>query len=283
MNNLVKDLENKSLEIKKQLLKLCSMQSIHIGGDLSIVDVMTVLWQHTINYNPNDPRDENRDRFVLSKGHASAVTCFEQAMLGCFSVDDVYREYAQDEGRFSMHACNRTNPFVEVSTGSLGHGLPIACGIAQGLKLKGNNTNRVFVIMGDGEQSEGSIWEAAMNATFLKLGNLVGIIDFNKLQSDGSLLEMTSLGNLSEKYQSFGWRTYSIDGHDFNEIINVLDSLPEPKSNQPIAIICNTIKGHGIPEMENQAKWHAGKINEEQYLKYSLMLENEFDKKWNNK
>ena len=134
----IEELEKAALEIRKDLLELCSKQTIHIGGDLSITDVMTVLWQYQMKYNPQNTKDESRDRFVLSKGHASAVTSFNQAAIGCFSREDVLKEYATDEGRFSMHSCDLNNPYVEVSTGSLGHGFPIACGIAAALKVKRN-------------------------------------------------------------------------------------------------------------------------------------------------
>ncbi len=270
MNKLKKllttyELAQAALEIRKNLLKLCSMQVIHIGGDLSIADVMTVLWQYQMRYNPDDVKDETRDRFVLSKGHASAVTSFNQAAIGCFSVEDVYHEYACDEGRFSMHSCNLVNPFVEVSTGSLGHGFPVACGMAAGLRLKGNHDSRVYAVMGDGEQSEGSIWEAVMNAAHYNLGNLVAIVDYNKLEADGRLDEITSLGDIAEKYRVFGWRVVELDGHDIVEIKRNFDELPPADSLQPTVFICHTIKGKGISFMENQIKWHAGKISEEQY------------------
>lgn len=150
-NEIILKLKKASLEIKKDLLNLCNKESIHIGGDLSITDVMTVLWQYQMHYNPDNPKDDSRDRFVLSKGHASAVTSFNQAAIGCFRAEDVINEYATDQGRFSMHSCNLVNPYVEVSTGSLGHGMPVACGIAAALKLKGNTSSRVYTIMGDGE------------------------------------------------------------------------------------------------------------------------------------
>ena len=201
----VSELERAAFQIRKNLLKLCSIQKIHIGGDLSIADVMTVLWQYQMKYDPNNINDEKRDRFVLSKGHASAVTSFNQAAIGCFSAEDVINEYATDEGRFSMHSCNLVNPYVEVSTGSLGHGFPVACGMAAALRLKENYQSRVYVVMGDGEQSEGSIWEAAMNAVHYRLGNLVAIIDFNGLEADGTLKEITGLGNIADKYHAFGW------------------------------------------------------------------------------
>lgn len=180
---LIQSLEKAALEIRKNLLTLCEQQVIHIGGDLSVADVMTVLWQYQMRYDPADPKNEARDRFVLSKGHAAAVTSFNQAAIGCYDTADIFKEYASDNGRFAMHSCNLINPHVEVSTGSLGHGLPVAAGLAQGLKLKGNTQSRVYVVMGDGEQSEGSMWEAIMNAVHCRLGNLIGIafpvVDFD--------------------------------------------------------------------------------------------------------
>ena len=226
---------------------------------------MTVLWQYQMKYNPQNTKDESRDRFVLSKGHASAVTSFNQAAIGCFSREDVLKEYATDEGRFSMHSCDLNNPYVEVSTGSLGHGFPIACGIAAALKVKRNFESRVYVVMGDGEQSEGSIWEAAMNAVHYELGNLVAIIDNNGLEADGKINEITGLGNIGEKYKVFGWNVREFDGHDIRKIKEEFDNLPEPDSRRPTVFICHTIKGKGVLFMENQNSWHAGKISKEQY------------------
>ena len=277
---IVKDLEYKALQTRKNLLSLCTKEVIHIGGDLSIADVMTVLWLYQMKYNPKNPKDESRDRFVLSKGHASAVTSFCQAAIGCFSADDVFAEYAKDGGRFSMHSCNLVNPFVEVSTGSLGHGFPVACGMASGLRLKGNRTSRVYTVMGDGEQSEGSIWEAAMNAVHYKLGNLVAIIDFNGLEADGTIDEVTSLGNIAEKYRAFGWNVCELNGNDITEIKNAFDSLPSADSDRPTAFVCHTVKGKGVSFMENQVRWHAGKITQEQYEESVRALELQFNKKW---
>ena len=265
MMKSVSDLEYAAKEIRKNLLRLCSMQTIHIGGDLSITDVMTVLWQYQMKYNPQDIRAESRDRFVLSKGHASAVTSFNQATIGCFSVEDVFNEYATDGGRFSMHSCNLVNPYVEVSTGSLGHGFPIACGMAAGLRLKGNTTSRVYVVMGDGEQAEGSIWEAAMNAVRYQLGNLVAIIDVNGLENDGRVTDITGLGDVAKKYRAFEWNVVELNGNDVSEIKESFDNLPSATSTRPTVLICHTVKGKGVPFMENQEKWHAGKITPEQY------------------
>lgn len=276
----VKELENAALKIRENLLRLCTKEVIHIGGDLSITDVMTVLWQYQMNYNPNDLKWESRDRFILSKGHASAVTSFNQAAIGCFTVEDVINEYATDSGRFSMHSCNLVNPYIEVSTGSLGHGMPVACGIAAALKLKGNNISRVYTVMGDGEQSEGSIWEAAINAVYYKLNNLVAIIDFNGLQSDGHINEITALGDIAEKYRVFGWNVVELDGHNIGEIKNAFDSLSTIENDTPTVFVCHTVKGKGVDFMENQTRWHAGKITIEQYEECVKKLNINFERKW---
>ena len=278
--NKLQELEFAALQIRKKLLKLCTLQSIHIGGDLSITDVMTVLWQYQIKYNIKNIKDEYRDRFVLSKGHASAVMSFNQAAIGCFTYEDIFKEYAVDGGRFSMHSCNLVNPYVEVSTGSLGHGMPVACGIAAALKLKGNNISRVYTVMGDGEQSEGSIWEAVMNAANYRLGNLVAIIDLNGLEADGSIFELTGIGDIAEKYKVFGWDVREIDGHNMKEIINAFDNLPDPAESKPIALVCHTIKGKGVDFMENQVQWHAGKITMEQYNYAVKCLNAKYYEKW---
>lgn len=276
----IQELEKAALEIRINLLMLCNKEAIHIGGDLSVADIMTVLWQYKMNYNPNNLNDEYRDRFVLSKGHASAVTSFNQAAIGCFKAEDVINEYATDEGRFSMHSCSLINPYVEISTGSLGHGMPIACGIAEGLRLKGNNVSRVYTVMGDGEQSEGSIWEAAMNAAHYKLGNLVAIVDNNGLEADGTIDAITGLGNIADKYRAFGWNVVEIDGNDIAQIKAAFDHLPEPTSDKPTCIVAHTIKGKGVSFMENQVRWHAGKISDEQLTQAIEELRMAYERKW---
>lgn len=280
MDECIYRLEKAALEVRKHLLMLCSKEVIHIGGDLSIADVMTVLWQYQMKFNPQNPKDEMRDRFVLSKGHASAVTSFNQAAIGCFATEDVIQEYATDQGRFSMHSCNLVNPFVEVSTGSLGHGMPIACGMAAALQLKHNMNSRVYTITGDGEQSEGSIWEAMANAVRYKLGNLVVIVDCNGLEADGSLREITGLGDIAEKYRSFSWNVMEIDGNNVFQIKTAFDTLPAIVANIPTAIICHTTKGKGVPFMENQVQWHAGKISDMQLQETLAYMEQQFEKRW---
>jgi transketolase len=276
----MQELEKEAMLIRINLLRLCNKEVIHIGGDLSITDVMTVLWLNQMNYNPQDNTDEARDRFVLSKGHASAVTSFCQAALGCFSQEDVINEYATDQGRFSMHSCNLVNPYVEVSTGSLGHGMPVACGIAAGLRLKGNFKSRVYTVMGDGEQSEGSIWEAASNAVHSKLGNLVAILDFNGLEADGTIDEITSLGNIADKYRAFGWNVIEIDGNNIEQIVQAFNNLPNPQTDIPTCIIAHTVKGKGVDFMENQVRWHAGKITDEQLNSCIKSLHSAYERRW---
>lgn len=279
-NLSVYELEKVALSIRRNLLRLCTKEVIHVGGDLSAADIMTVLWLYQMKYNPANPKDEDRDRFVLSKGHASAVMTFCQATIGCFSVDEVISEYAQDGGRFSMHPCSLVNPFVEVSTGSLGHGFSVACGIAAGLRLKGNKTSRVYTMMGDGEQSEGSVWEATMNAVHYKLGNLVAIIDCNGLEADGAVDEITGLGDIAAKYMAFGWNVVECDGNDIAALKDCFETLPPADSDVPTVLVCHTVKGKGIPFMENQVRWHAGKITAEQYEESVSILEKRFAEKW---
>lgn len=277
----IQQMEKAALDIRINLLKLCSKEAIHIGGDLSVTDIMTVLWQYQMRYNPENPKDEMRDRFILSKGHASAVTSFNQAAIGCFASEDVINEYATDQGRFSMHSCNLVNPYVEVSTGSLGHGMPIACGIAAGLRLKGNMLSRVYTIMGDGEQSEGSIWESVANAVRYKLGNLVAIVDFNGLEADGSIDEITGLGDIAEKYRAFNWNVVEINGNDIAEIKDAFDHIPEANSDIPTVIVAHTVKGCGVHFMENQVRWHAGKITEEQLEEAVQALRTQYERRCN--
>ncbi|MBQ7076687.1 MAG: transketolase [Lachnospiraceae bacterium] len=276
----IKDLEKAALEIRINLLTLCNRESIHIGGDLSVADVMTVLWLKYMNYDPKNINAEDRDRFVLSKGHASAVTSFCQAMIGCFLAEDVINEYATDEGRFSMHSCNLVNPYVEVSTGSLGHGMPVACGMAAALRLKGNKKSRVYTVMGDGEQSEGSIYEAAINAVNYKLGNLVAIVDNNGLEADGKIEDITGLGNIADKYRTFGWNVIEIDGNNIEEIVGAFDALPGADSDVPTCIVSHTVKGKGVSFMENNPCYHAGKVSDDELKEAISALKDQYVKRW---
>lgn len=275
MQSIVKQIEDKALNIRRDLLKLCHIENIHIGGDLSSTDLMTFLWQYQMKYNPKNPKDESRDRFILSKSHASAVMSLNQAEIGCFDKNLIFETYAKDGSMFSMHSCNLVNPYVEVSTGSLGHGFPIACGIAKALLLKNNKKSKVYVFMGDGEQAEGSVWEAAMNASKMKLNNLIAIIDNNNMGADGKLDKYSCVKDLENKYKAFGWETYVINGNSIKQIFKAFNIINSKKQTKPIVIIGKTIKGKGVSFMENNPKWHAGKINDDEYKIALGDIENE--------
>ena len=280
---LVRELDGKALEIRLKLLELCEKHLIHIGGDMSVTDLMTVIWQYAIRYDAKKPKWEERDRFVLSKGHASAVTSFSQAMRGCYSYQEILDEYNTDNGRFAMHSCNLINPYVDVSTGSLGHGLPVAAGIAQALRLKGNYTSRVYVVMGDGELNEGTIWEAAAVANKYKLGNMVGFVDHNGLSFDGTTKEIMDIGNIADKFRLYGWRAVEADGHDIGALLDIIDELPAADCKTPTVIVANTVKGRGVGFMENAAAWHAGKIDAKMRAEAEAGLKAAYNRKWGNR
>lgn len=277
--NTVRALEEKALEIRRQLIHLACKTAIHIGGDLSSTDLMTAIWQHALRYDAANPAWEGRDRFVLSKGHAAAVTTLNQALKGCYSMEEVFNEYGADNGRFGMHSCNLINPHVEVSTGSLGHGLPVAAGMAAALRMKGSQS-RVYVVMGDGEQHEGTIWEAAMSAPHFGLGNLIAFVDRNRMSLEGPTEQIMRLEPFADKWRAFGWRVIEVDGHDMAAWIDALDGLPEPGSDVPTVFIANTLKGKGVAFMEDQAAWHIGRIDPQQCQSAIEELEETFRQKW---
>ena len=259
------------------LTAIHAVQSGHPGGSLSVCEILTLLYQERMNVSPDRANDPDRDRLILSKGHAAAVTSLSQAIRGCYPVEEIFNEYATDFGRFGMHSCNLINPYVEVSTGALGHGLPIANGIAEALKKKGSS-GRVYVVMGDGETDEGSIWEAAMLAHQLKLGNLIAFVDRNRLQLDGKTEDELQLEPYTDKWKAFSWNVIEVDGHDIEALVDVVDELPAPDSTVPTVIICNTVKGHGISFMENQIGWHTGELSDEDYEKALVELEAAYER-----
>lgn len=277
---VIKKLDEAALNTKLNLLRLCHQTVIHIGGDMSVAEIMTAIWQHALRYDIKNPRWEERDRFILSKGHAAAVTSFSQAAIGCYDVEDIYKEYATDFGRFGMHSCNLKNPYVDVSTGSLGHGFPISVGIATALKAKGNKS-RVYTVVGDGECGEGSIWEAAMCAAKYKLGNLVVFVDRNRMSFDGPTEQYMPLDDMAARWRAFNWNVVEIeDGHDMGQLVDFLDNLPDVDSDTPTVAVCHTVKGHGISFMENNAGWHAGMIDDEKYEQAIGELKAAFAEKW---
>jgi transketolase len=228
-------------------------QGSHIGAILSVADIIAVLYNDIANVNPQNPRMPDRDRIILSKGHAGAAIYAALAEQGFFDVEELKTHYA-DGSRLSGHVSHKGVPGVEFSTGSLGHGLSVAAGMAYAAK-KDHKDHRVFVILGDGECDEGSVWEAALMANHYKLNNLVAIIDHNKMQSLDFCENTISLSPFTNKWRAFGWNVLDIDGHDH-------DSLRESFNNatlsteKPTVIVANTIKGKGISFMENNILWH---------------------------
>ena len=257
------DYKKISIEIRKKILKMIfNSQSSHIGSALSCVDILTVLYFRILNVDPKTPQIDNRDRFILSKGHAASSLYATLAQKGFFS-EEILNTYCKDGGRLSGHSTRGCVPGVETSTGSLGHGIAIGAGIALAGKLECKNY-RTFVLISDGECDEGSIWEAAMFAAHHKLDNLVVIIDYNKLQAFGKTNEILNLEPLKEKWLSFNWQAQEIDGHDFSQIEKTLNNIPF-KKDKPSLIIAHTIKGKGISFMENKLEWHYKAPNKEEY------------------
>lgn len=249
------ELEQKCKKIRCNVIKMihCA-KSGHPGGGLSSVDILTVLYDQVMTKFPdwtNSPQHNERDRFVLSKGHASASLYAVLADCGYFSEDEL-RTFRHLGSRLQGHP-NTHIPGVEVPTGSLGQGLSMACGIALALKLD-KNPAHVFALMGDGELQEGSCWEAFMHAPHRGLNNLTAIIDRNNLQIDGKTNSIKNLNPLDKKLEAFNWKVVEIDGHNLDEIYAAL--MESKKSDKPTAIIANTVKGKGVSFMENQCGWH---------------------------
>ena len=224
--------------------------SSHIGSVLSVVDILAVLYGKVMQYRSNNPKWDGRDRFILSKGHAGAGVYAILAECGFFDIVELDKHY-QDGSIFSGHVSHKGVPGVELSTGSLGHGLPVASGMALAAKID-KKTHKVFVVMSDGELDEGSNWEAFMFAAHHGLNNLTAVIDRNKLQSMKTTEETLSLEPLRDKLIAFGWNVIEVDGHNHNELFSAIDS----DTKKPKVIIANTIKGKGVSFMENEISWH---------------------------
>ncbi len=237
-------------------------KSGHPGGSLSIAEIVSYLYFNEMNVDPAAPVKEDRDRFVLSKGHAAPALYSVMAQRGYFPVEEL-KTLRKVDSRLQGHPSMHYLPGVDISSGSLGQGISAACGMALGAKLKGADF-RVYTILGDGEIEEGQVWEAAMYAAAKKLDNLVAFVDNNNLQIDGTVEEVNSPYPIPEKFVAFGWNVIEIDGHDFDEIENALNNARACKG-KPTAIVAKTTKGKGVSFMENQVNWHGSAPNAEQY------------------
>ena len=260
--------------IRKQLkIKACkarmgiiegvfNAKSGHPGGSLSCVDIITYLYFHHMNIDPQNPKAEDRDRFVLSKGHAAPALYSVLALKGFFPVEQL-KTLRKSDSVLQGHPSIKYTPGVDMCTGSLGQGISAACGMALGAKLGGKNY-RVYTILGDGEIQEGQVWEAAMFASAKGLDNLVAVVDNNGLQIDGKVSEVNSPYPIAEKFKAFGWNVIEICAHSFDEIDAAFNAAAEFKG-KPSAIIAGSVKGKGVSFMEDQVSWHGTAPNAEQY------------------
>ena len=234
----------------------------HPGGSLSIADILTYLYFVEMNIDPKDPAKADRDRFVLSKGHTAPALYAALAERGFFPKEDLVT-LRKTSSYLQGHPDMKGVPGVDMSTGSLGQGISVACGMALSAKISGDSY-RVYTVVGDGESEEGQVWEAAMFASHYKLDNLVAIIDLNGLQIDGSIYEVMNPTPHDEKFRAFGWNVITIDAHNFDEIESALKQARETKG-KPTAIIAKSTKGKGVSYMENACEWHGQAPKEDLY------------------
>jgi len=243
-----------SRKIRSEIIETAhTTETIHVGGSLSCVDILVTLYFNCMSIRPNEPDWPDRDRFILSKGHAALALYTVLAHRGYFPLDEV-RSFNRENSRYTEHPVWKNLPGIDATSGSLGHGLGIGCGMAIAARLQ-KRAYRTFVLMSDGECNEGSVWEAALFAPKHHLGNLIAIVDYNKWQACGRSDDIMNITPLKEKFASFGWEAYDVDGHDQNALLRILGAI-NPTSGKPIAIIANTVKGKGVSFMEDDNNWH---------------------------
>lgn len=258
------DLTRIAAQIRGRLVELSHQaRTPHLGSSLSCADIVAALYWKILDIDPIDPNETNRDQFILSKGHAATTLYTALAKRGFFPESEL-DTYAQQDTRLPEHPAPGCAPGVEWATGSLGHGLSVGLGMAIAKRIQ-KLDGRVFVLLSDGECNEGSVWEAALLAPAQKLDHLCAIVDFNKWQATGRSQEVTALEPLEAKFESFGWDTVRIDGHDLSALIDSLQQCPT-QNEKPLAIICDTIKGKGISFMEDDNNWHYRIPTEEEVL-----------------
>lgn len=246
--------ETNAKAIRRKIIELTNRANMsHIGGALSIVDIVNALYFKIMNINPSNPEKNDRDKFILSKGHCGLALYSTLARRGYFSEEDL-QSYCQDKSKFKGHVDIFTAPGIEATTGSLGHGLSMGAGMALANKIN-KNPGRVYVLLGDGECQEGSVWEAAITASRLGLDNLIAIIDANGLQGFNKCEDILPKNRLKDMWKSAGWSLKEINAHDYTEIMPCFESIPFRKS-KPNLVFANSIKGKGVSFMENKLEWH---------------------------
>lgn len=258
----VMELNEACLAIRQDILRMAKAagdSGLHFGGSLSMVEIAAALYLEVLNISPDMLCAEERDRLIISKGHGVPAVYAAMRLCGIISPEEL-DTFKQDDTRLYGHPCMNPEIGIEYSTGSLGQGLSLAVGAALALRRKQNTSSRLFVILGDGECDEGSVWEAAMSASHYRLNRIVAIIDRNRIQYDGNTETVVSLESLRAKWESFGWEVREIDGHDVAQCCEAFSA----ESDRPIAVIANTVKGKGISFMENDPAWHFKKMTSKQ-------------------
>ncbi len=261
-------------EIRQETIKCIASVGIgHLGGSLSIADLLAVLYFDQMKIDPRDPKKADRDMLVCSKGHAGPAIYSALAMKGYFDKSLLYT-LNQPNTDLPSHCDMRRTPGIDMTTGSLGQGISTACGIALANQMDGKDDLYTYAIMGDGESQEGQIWEAAMFASHRKLSNLIAFVDNNNLQIDGTVDQVCSLGDVTEKYRSFGWDAVRVNGHDVEAIHDAIEKAKTVK-DKPSVIVLDTIKGKGIKSIENQASNHNMNVNPDQLEAFLKELDEE--------
>ena len=262
-------LKKKANDIRKEIVAMVHRaNSGHVGGSLGSADLLTALYYHVMRHNPKNPDWEERDRFILSKGHCTPVIYAVLADCGYFPKDDLLT-FRRPGSHLQGHPYQPKTPGIDASTGTLGIGISTGVGMALGAKLK-KQDQYYYIVCGDGEIQEGQVWEAACFANKYKLDNVIGFVDRNYLQTDGDSEKVMPMDPLAPKWESFGWKTYEINGHDFEEIINTIEKA---KSHDgPVMIIAYTTKGKGVDFMEGEAEWHGKPPSKEDFDKAMMQL-----------
>ena len=267
----IKSLEKKATELRKDIVTMiCKSKSGHPGGSLSVIDILTALYYDVMNIDVANPKKEDRDRFVLSKGHAAPALYAVLADKGYINKESLgtLRQFGSP---LQGHPDMKKVSGVEISTGSLGQGLSVANGMALASRLQ-NIPYRVYVAMGDGELQEGQVWEAAMTSAQYKLDNLTAFVDYNNLQIDGNVSDIMNVASVEDKFKAFGWNVLTIDGHNFQEILDAVEKAKECKG-KPTMIVANTVKGKGVDFMENVCGFHGVAPTEEETKRAIEQLE----------
>jgi transketolase len=265
-NRTIDEIASMAKEMRRNALAMAfgaGNTGSHVGPGLSIIEIMATLYGGIMRINPKDPQWIDRDRFILSKGHGALGFYTALAGAGVITTDELFT-FEENGGAFPGQPCINAEKGIEFTTGSLGMGLSLGIGVALSGRKQDKDFN-TFVLMGDGECNEGSVWEAAMSAGYLKLENLIVIIDDNKLQSDGATKTVLDMGDVVAKWSSFGFSTSVVDGHNISELYKTLKETCCNKSGKPSVVIANTVKGYGVSFMENSNEWHHNRLTKDQY------------------